>query len=83
MAIGGNINSAPQIGYFLLRKAGADAITIKDFRRWESLDLVQRYTRSITFNDSLKFYKAPLPLMPALNIVSEFKQRNIVVALSF
>jgi len=44
----------------LLRKAGVDTMTIKELGRWESLEMVQRYTRSITFNDSLKFYKAPL-----------------------
>ena len=44
----------------LLRKAGLDVLTIKDLGRWESLEMVQRYTRSITFNDSLKLYKAPL-----------------------
>jgi site-specific recombinase XerD len=44
----------------LLRKAGVDTMTIKDLGRWESLEMVQRYTRSITFQDSLKFYKAPL-----------------------
>jgi len=44
----------------LLRKAGVDIMTIKDLGRWESLEMVQRYTRSVSFNDSLKFYKAPL-----------------------
>ncbi|MDM7940085.1 MAG: tyrosine-type recombinase/integrase, partial [Methanothrix sp.] len=44
----------------LLRKAGVDSMTIKDLGRWESLEMVQRYTRSVTFEDSLKFYKAPL-----------------------
>ncbi len=44
----------------LLRKAGVDTMTIKDLGRWESLEMVQRYTRSITFEDSLKHYKAPL-----------------------
>jgi site-specific recombinase XerD len=44
----------------LLRKAGIDTMTIKDLGRWESLEMVQRYTRSITFQDSLRFYKAPL-----------------------
>ena len=44
----------------LLRKAGVDVMVIKDLGRWESLEMVQRYTRSVTFNDSLKFYKAPL-----------------------
>jgi site-specific recombinase XerD len=44
----------------LLRKAGVDTMTIKDLGRWESLEMVQRYTRSVTFQDSLKFYKSPL-----------------------
>jgi len=44
----------------LLRKAGLDVMTIKDLGRWESLEMVQRYTRAVTFNDSLRFYKAPL-----------------------
>ncbi len=44
----------------LLRKSGVDTMTIKDLGRWESLEMVQRYTRSVTFNDSLRFYKAPL-----------------------
>ncbi len=35
-------------------------MTIKDLGRWESLEMVQRYTRSVTFHDSLKLYKAPL-----------------------
>ncbi len=44
----------------LLRKAGVDTMTIKDLGRWESLEMVQRYTRSVNFQDSLKFYKTPL-----------------------
>jgi len=44
----------------LLRKAGVDSLTIKDLGRWESLEMVQRYTRSVSFTDSLRFYKAPL-----------------------
>jgi len=44
----------------LLRKAGVDTMTIKDLGRWESLEMVQRYTRSVTFQDSLRFYKPPL-----------------------
>ena len=44
----------------LLKKPSADTMTIKDSGRWESLEMVQRYTRSVTFEDSLKFYKAPL-----------------------
>jgi integrase/recombinase XerC len=38
----------------LLRKAGVDTMTIKDLGRWESLEMVQRYTRSVSFQDSLK-----------------------------
>jgi len=45
---------------YLLRKAGIDTMTIKDLGRWESLEMVQRYTRSVTVEGSLKFYKAPL-----------------------
>ena len=44
----------------LLRRSGIDALTIKDLGRWESLELVQRYTRSVTFEDSMKHYKPPL-----------------------
>ena len=44
----------------ILRKAGVDTMTIKDLGRWESLEMVQRYTRSIKFQDSLRFYKGPL-----------------------
>ena len=44
----------------LLRKQGLDVLTIKDLGRWESLEMVQRYTRSVTFQDSLKFYKGVL-----------------------
>ena len=44
----------------LLRKAGVDTMTIKDLGRWESIEMVQRYTRSVTFQDSMKFYKSPL-----------------------
>ena len=35
-------------------------MTIKDLGRGESLEIVQRYTSSISFSDSLKFYKPPL-----------------------
>jgi len=44
----------------LLRKAGLDVMTIKDLGRRESLEMVQRYTRTVTFRDSLKFYKSTL-----------------------
>ena len=35
-------------------------MTIKDLGRWESLEMVQRYTRSVTFEDSMKHYKAAI-----------------------
>ena len=44
----------------LLRKAGIDTMTIKELGRWESIEMVQRYTRSFSFQDSMKFYKSPL-----------------------
>lgn len=44
----------------LLRKAGVDTMTIKDLGRWESLEMVQRYTRSVDFDDSLIFYPGSL-----------------------
>lgn len=44
----------------LLRQAGLDTLTIKDLGRWESVTMVEHYTRSIGFHDSLKFYKGPL-----------------------
>jgi len=44
----------------LLRRAGVDTMTIKELGRWESLEMVERYTRSFDFSDSLKFYKGPL-----------------------
>ena len=44
----------------LLRKAGVDTMTIKDLGRWESLEMVQRYTRAVSFQDSMRFYRAPL-----------------------
>jgi len=44
----------------LLRKAGVDTMTIKELGRWESIQLVERYTRAFHFNDSLKFYKGTL-----------------------
>ena len=44
----------------MLRKQGLDSLTIKGLGRWESVEMVQRYTRSITFQDSLKFYKGVL-----------------------
>ena len=44
----------------LLRKAGVDSLTIKELGRWNSIQMVERYTRSFSFQDSMKFYKSPL-----------------------
>ena len=44
----------------LLRKAGVDCLTIRDLGRWESVSMVERYTRSFGFSDAMRFYKAPL-----------------------
>ena len=44
----------------LLRQSGLDVLTIKDLGRWETVAMVEHYTRSIGFHDSLKFYKGPL-----------------------
>jgi hypothetical protein len=35
-------------------------MTIKELGRWESLEMVQRYTRSVAFEDCMKHYRAPL-----------------------
>ena len=40
--------------------ADTDLLDKDSLARQESLEMVQRYTRSVTFNDALKFYKAPL-----------------------
>ena len=37
-----------------------DSMAIKDLGRWESLETMQRYTRSVSFCDSLKLYKRPM-----------------------
>jgi site-specific recombinase XerD len=44
----------------LLRKAGVDCLTIRDLGRWETVGMVERYTRSFNFNDAMKFYKGTL-----------------------
>lgn len=44
----------------LLRKSGVDCLTIRDLGRWESVSMVERYTRSFNFNDAMKFYKGTL-----------------------
>jgi integrase/recombinase XerC len=44
----------------LLRKNGVDCLVIKDLGRWESVHMVERYTRSFVFADAMKFYKGTL-----------------------
>ncbi len=44
----------------ILAKRGIDSLHIMRLGRWESIQMVERYTRSVKFEDSLKHYKAPL-----------------------
>jgi site-specific recombinase XerD len=44
----------------ILAKKGIDSLHIMRLGRWESIQMVERYTKSVWFEDSLKFYKAPL-----------------------
>jgi site-specific recombinase XerD len=44
----------------ILLKSGTDSLDIKRLGRWATLQMVDRYTRSVQFDDSLKHYKAPL-----------------------
>ncbi len=44
----------------LLAKRGIDSLHIMRLGRWESIAMVERYTRSVKFEDSLKLYRAPL-----------------------
>jgi site-specific recombinase XerD len=44
----------------LLRKQGVDCLVIRDLGRWESVSMVERYTRSFNFNDAMKFYRGTL-----------------------
>ncbi len=39
---------------FLLPETGLDTMAIKNLGRWESLEMVQRYKRSVKFEDRLK-----------------------------
>jgi len=41
----------------LLRKAGVDSTKITGLGRWERLEMVQRHAKSVTSEDSLKFYE--------------------------
>ena len=40
----------------LLAKRGVDSLHIMRLGRWESIQMVERYTRSVRFEDSLKLY---------------------------
>jgi site-specific recombinase XerD len=44
----------------ILLKSGTDSLDIKRLGRWQSLQMVDRYTRSVQFEDSLKHYRSPL-----------------------
>lgn len=40
----------------ILAKRGVDSLHIMRLGRWESIEMVEHYTRSIKFEDSLKLY---------------------------
>jgi integrase/recombinase XerC len=42
----------------ILAKRGVDSLHIKRLGRWESIQMVERYTASVKFEDSLKHYSA-------------------------
>lgn len=42
----------------ILAKKGIDSLHIMRLGRWESIAMVERYTRSVKFEDSLKLYEA-------------------------
>ncbi len=42
----------------ILAKRGVDSLHIMRLGRWESIAMVERYTRSVRFEDSLKLYEA-------------------------
>jgi site-specific recombinase XerD len=42
----------------ILAKRGVDSLHIMRLGRWESMAMVERYTRSVRFEDSLKLYSA-------------------------
>ncbi|MFO8100851.1 MAG: tyrosine-type recombinase/integrase [Dehalococcoidia bacterium] len=44
----------------ILRKKGLDSLMIRDLGRWQSVEMVSRYTRAVDFGDTMKLYKAPL-----------------------
>lgn len=40
----------------ILAKRGVDSLHIMRLGRWESISMVERYTRSVKFEDSLRLY---------------------------
>jgi site-specific recombinase XerD len=42
----------------ILAKRGVDSLHIMRLGRWESIQMVERYTRSVKFDDSVKLYSA-------------------------
>jgi len=48
----------PGIRDLILAKRGVDSLHIQRLGRWESMAMVERYTRSVRFEDSLKMYSA-------------------------
>jgi integrase len=40
----------------ILAKGGVDSLHIMRLGRWESMAMVERYTQSVRFDDSLKLY---------------------------
>jgi integrase/recombinase XerD len=42
----------------ILSKRGVDSLHIMRLGRWESIQMVERYTRSVKFDDSLKLYSS-------------------------
>jgi integrase/recombinase XerC/integrase/recombinase XerD len=42
----------------ILAKRGVDSLHIMRLGRWESIQMVERYTRSVKFEDSLKLYSS-------------------------
>jgi len=42
----------------ILAKRGVDSLHIKRLGRWESMAMVERYTSSVRFEDSLKLYSS-------------------------
>lgn len=42
----------------ILARRGVDSLHIMRLGRWESIQMVERYTRSVRFEDSLEHYSA-------------------------